>query len=124
MDGSYRSHGLHANSAPFGPGSSGPAASSYADDEYANYSDALAEAERSDILKLVLYDLNSAIAPKDIRLMAIHAALEEFDHVSFAEVGAPYIFDLQQLTSLFIRTTSPSTTRSWNCAPITSYCKN
>lgn len=82
MDGSYGSHGLHAGSAPPGPRSSGHA-SSYADDEYhANYSDSLAEAERSDILKLVLYDLNSAIAPRDIRLMAIHAALEEFDHVS------------------------------------------
>eukprot|EP00578_Thalassiosira_sp_NH16_P026118 CAMPEP_0181095532 /NCGR_PEP_ID=MMETSP1071-20121207/10565_1 /TAXON_ID=35127 /ORGANISM="Thalassiosira sp., Strain NH16" /LENGTH=1590 /DNA_ID=CAMNT_0023177911 /DNA_START=86 /DNA_END=4858 /DNA_ORIENTATION=+ len=37
-------------------------------------------ANRTDILKLVLYDLNSAIAPRDIRLMAIHSALEEFDH--------------------------------------------
>ncbi|KAL9181106.1 hypothetical protein ACHAXT_009911 [Thalassiosira profunda] len=80
MDGSYRSHAPHGKSALPGPGSSGHAASSYADDEYANYSDAMAEAERSDILKLVLYDLNSAIAPRDIRLMAIHAALEEFDH--------------------------------------------
>ena len=115
MDGSYRSHGLHAGSAPPGPGSSGHA-SSYAEDEYANYSDALAEAERSDILKLVLYDLNSAIAPSDIRLMAIHAALEEFDHVSLAEVGAPYLFYLQQTDASFIfhRTTSPSTTKSWS----------
>lgn len=35
---------------------------------------------RTDILKLILYDLNSAVAPRDIRLMAIHSALEEFDH--------------------------------------------
>ena len=31
------------------------------------------EADRTDVLKLVLYDLNSAIAPRDVRLMAIHA---------------------------------------------------
>lgn len=38
------------------------------------------DANRTDILKLILYDLNSAIAPRDIRLLAVHAALEEFDH--------------------------------------------
>ncbi len=35
---------------------------------------------RLDILKLILYDLNSAIAPREVRLMAIQAALDEFDH--------------------------------------------
>jgi len=38
------------------------------------------DSNRTDVLKLILYDLNSAIAPRDVRLMAIHAALEEFDH--------------------------------------------
>ncbi|KAL7535197.1 hypothetical protein ACHAXR_007339, partial [Thalassiosira sp. AJA248-18] len=44
------------------------------------YYDAVTDQNRTDILKLILYDLNSAIAPQEIRLMAIHAALEEFDH--------------------------------------------
>ncbi len=35
---------------------------------------------RLDLLKLILYDLNSAIAPREVRLMAIKAALDEFDH--------------------------------------------
>ncbi len=35
---------------------------------------------RTDVLKLILYDLNSAIAPRDIRMLSIHTALEEFDH--------------------------------------------
>lgn len=35
---------------------------------------------RLDLLKLILYDLNSAIAPREVRLMAIQAALDEFDH--------------------------------------------
>ncbi len=35
---------------------------------------------RLDVLKLILYDLNSAIAPRQVRLMAIQAALDEFDH--------------------------------------------
>jgi len=35
---------------------------------------------RTDILKLILYDLNSAIAPREARLLAICTALEEFDH--------------------------------------------
>ncbi len=35
---------------------------------------------RTDILKLILYDLNSAIAPRESRLLAIRTALEEFDH--------------------------------------------
>ena len=35
---------------------------------------------RLDLLKLILYDLNSAIAPRENRLMAIQAALDEFDH--------------------------------------------
>ena len=35
---------------------------------------------RLDVLKLILYDLNSAIAPREVRLMAIQAALDEFDH--------------------------------------------
>ncbi|KAL7489934.1 hypothetical protein ACHAW6_015664 [Cyclotella cf. meneghiniana] len=38
------------------------------------------EGDRSDLLKLILYDLNSAIAPRDIRLMAIRSAMDEFDH--------------------------------------------
>ncbi|EJK76278.1 hypothetical protein THAOC_01969, partial [Thalassiosira oceanica] len=61
------------------------------------------EADRTDVLKLVLYDLNSAIAPRDVRLMAIHAALEEFDHDDEAlhdeelELRADHIL-LQKLT--------------------------
>ncbi|KAL7515348.1 hypothetical protein ACHAXN_013307 [Cyclotella atomus] len=35
---------------------------------------------RTDTLKLVLYDLNSAIAPREIRLLAIRSAMDEFDH--------------------------------------------
>ncbi|KAK1744724.1 HEAT repeat domain-containing protein [Skeletonema marinoi] len=35
---------------------------------------------RLDLLKLILYDLNSAIAPREVRLVAIQAALDEFDH--------------------------------------------
>lgn len=46
----------------------------YYDDAIYNDQNAL------DILKLILYDLNSAIAPRDLRLMAIQAALDEFDH--------------------------------------------
>ena len=44
-----------------------------ADDAYASQQPYDDEADRSDVLKLVLYDLNSAIAPRDVRLMAIHA---------------------------------------------------
>ncbi|KAI2503891.1 HEAT repeat [Fragilaria crotonensis] len=35
---------------------------------------------RSDILKLILYDLNSAIAPHDNRITALQTAISEFDH--------------------------------------------
>ena len=42
------------------------------------------EDQRTDLLKLVLYHLNSATAPKENRLAAIHAALEEFDHADDA----------------------------------------
>ncbi|KAL7469547.1 hypothetical protein ACHAXS_010752 [Conticribra weissflogii] len=37
-------------------------------------------ANRTDQLKLLLYDLNSAIAPRSSRLHAIYAILDEFDH--------------------------------------------
>eukprot|EP00970_Alexandrium_tamarense_P008799 scaffold1700_cov181-Alexandrium_tamarense.AAC.1 len=47
----------------------------YTDDDI-YYSDQ----NRNDILKLVLYDLNSSIAPRELRIMAINAALDEFDH--------------------------------------------
>mmetsp|Transcript_21992 Transcript_21992/g.47793 ORF Transcript_21992/g.47793 Transcript_21992/m.47793 type:complete len:1334 (-) Transcript_21992:75-4076(-) len=59
---------------------------------------------RTDILKLILYDLNSAIAPRDIRLLAIQTALEEFDqhddellHDEELELRADHIL-LQKLT--------------------------
>ena len=45
----------------------------YDDDDQYQY-------HRTDILKLILYDLNSAIAPRKARLLAIRTALEEFDH--------------------------------------------
>ncbi|KAL7445788.1 hypothetical protein ACHAXM_011359 [Skeletonema potamos] len=48
-----------------------------ADEDY--YYDAN-DQNRLDLLKLILYDLNSAIAPREARLMAIQAALDEFDH--------------------------------------------
>eukprot|EP00546_Thalassionema_frauenfeldii_P015982 CAMPEP_0178897980 /NCGR_PEP_ID=MMETSP0786-20121207/2066_1 /TAXON_ID=186022 /ORGANISM="Thalassionema frauenfeldii, Strain CCMP 1798" /LENGTH=1189 /DNA_ID=CAMNT_0020568627 /DNA_START=198 /DNA_END=3770 /DNA_ORIENTATION=- len=35
---------------------------------------------RSDILKLILYDLNSAIAPQNHRILALQTAISEFDH--------------------------------------------
>ena len=35
---------------------------------------------RTNTLKLILYDLNSAIAPREIRLLALRSALDEFDH--------------------------------------------
>ena len=38
------------------------------------------ETNRLDHLKLLLFDLNSAIAPKESRLTAIFAILDEFDH--------------------------------------------
>ena len=38
------------------------------------------ETARMDTLKLILYDLNSAISPRELRLQAIQGALEEFDH--------------------------------------------
>ena len=38
------------------------------------------DGDRTDLLKLILYDLNSAIAPRDLRLLAIRSALDEFDH--------------------------------------------
>ncbi|KAL7493467.1 hypothetical protein ACHAWT_002463 [Skeletonema menzelii] len=63
--------------------SSGQKGQVYADplnrDEEDYYYDAN-DQNRLDILKLILYDLNSAIAPREVRLMAIQAALDEFDH--------------------------------------------
>lgn len=35
---------------------------------------------RTEILKLILYDLNSTITPRESRLLAIRTALDEFDH--------------------------------------------
>lgn len=52
----------------------------YYDAQYADDDVLFDDQNRTDMLKLILYDLNSAIAPRDLRLMAIHAALEEFDH--------------------------------------------
>ena len=52
----------------------------YYDAQYADDDVVFDDQNRTDMLKLILYDLNSAIAPRDLRLMAIHAALEEFDH--------------------------------------------
>eukprot|EP00545_Synedropsis_sp_CCMP1620_P013224 CAMPEP_0119032198 /NCGR_PEP_ID=MMETSP1176-20130426/41932_1 /TAXON_ID=265551 /ORGANISM="Synedropsis recta cf, Strain CCMP1620" /LENGTH=1081 /DNA_ID=CAMNT_0006988609 /DNA_START=42 /DNA_END=3284 /DNA_ORIENTATION=- len=40
----------------------------------------MGQERRSDILKLILYDLNSAIAPQDHRIMALQTAISEFDH--------------------------------------------
>ena len=63
-----------------------PAASDDGDDVYydAQYADdndvVYDDRNRTETLKLILYDLNSTIAPRDLRLLAIHAALEEFDH--------------------------------------------
>jgi len=52
----------------------------YYDAQYADDDVLFDDQNRTDTLKLILYDLNSAIAPRDLRLMAIHAAIEEFDH--------------------------------------------
>jgi hypothetical protein len=35
---------------------------------------------RSDFLKLILYELNTAISPRDKRLSALQAAIDEFNH--------------------------------------------
>ena len=67
MEGSYRTNSQFGNSY-IDPDDNG--------DVYYDANDQ----NRTDILKLILYDLNSAIAPREIRLMAVHAALEEFDH--------------------------------------------
>ena len=52
----------------------------YYDAQFADDDAIYDDQNASDILKLILYDLNSAIAPRDLRLMAIQAALDEFDH--------------------------------------------
>lgn len=78
-------------------------------DGYVGYDEK--QQQRSDILKLILYDLNSAICPRDIRLLAIQAALEEFDHNDEAlhdeelELRADHIL-LQKLT--FAMSINPS----------------
>ena len=78
-------------------------------DGYVGYDEK--QQQRSDILKLILYDLNSAICPRDMRLLAIKAALEEFDHNDEAlhdeelELRADHIL-LQKLT--FAMSINPS----------------
>ena len=52
----------------------------YYDAQFADDDAIYDDQNASDILKLILYDLNSAIAPRDLRLMAIQAAMDEFDH--------------------------------------------
>ena len=90
MNSSEGSNGYHDNEYPLPDGGGG------GDDVYTNahsnnYYDANSNSHnnytildddqyRTDILKLILYDLNSAIAPRESRLLAIRTALEEFDH--------------------------------------------
>ena len=71
MEGSYRTHGTFPQAEAFGD--------QFADDD-AYHDGAADQDDRTSLLKLVLYDLNTAVAPRELRLMAIHAALDEFDH--------------------------------------------
>jgi len=80
-----------------------PDSANYIDNGNGYYDEKLEQTTRTDILKLILYDLNSAISPRDARLIAIQAALEEFDHNDEAlhdeelELRADHIL-LQKLT--------------------------
>lgn len=54
---------------------------SHEDQAYRHGDSAEKEVEsRSEFLRILLYELNSAIAPRQARLEAIHAVLREFDH--------------------------------------------
>ena len=65
------------------------------------------EADRTDVLKLVLYDLNSAIAPRDVRLMAIHAG-----ECGFLPRGFSIAYRVFATTSLIMILNDPSSFNS------------